>query len=550
MRTAHPLVLIAITLTSTGLALCFPPGDQPAVPQFQGLGSHSRPVSKIEVAQKLFDQGLAFLYAFNHDEAIRSFEAAARLDADCAMAYWGIAYANGLHINKMVVEPAREKAALAALAKADKAQVASLADRALIAALAKRYADPAPADRAELNKAYSDAMQAAWKQYPNDADVGALFAESMMNLRPWDLWTNDGQPQPGTNTVTATLDAVLKLNPKHPLALHLSIHAWEASPTPDRAVAAADGLRELQPGLGHMVHMPSHIDVRTGQWAKAIVANEKAIAADAAYRAKSPKQEFYRLYMAHNYHMLAFAAMMKGESKRALDAVRTMLAGVPPEWVAVKENAAIADGFLAAPLEVMMRFGKWDDILKEPEPPELFPIARTLRHHARAVAYAAKGDVKAAREEQDKFREAAKRTPKEATFGNNVASDLYAVAEPMLEGEILTAEGKLTEAIASLRLAVTAEEKVRYSEPPDWIVPVRHPLGAVLLKNGNAPEAEAVYLEDLKKWPNNGWSLYGLSESLRRQGNATEAAAFRKKFEEVWKGADLKIGTSCLCINP
>jgi tetratricopeptide (TPR) repeat protein len=242
--------------------------------------------------------------------------------------------------------------------------------------------------------------------------------------------------------------------------------------------------------------------------------------------------------------------MMKGESKRALDAVRTMLAGVPPEWVAVKENAAIADGLLAAPLEVMMRFGKWDDILKEPEPPELFPIARTLRHHARAVAYAAKGDVKAAREEQDKFREAAKRTPKEATFGNNVASDLYAVAEPMLEGEILTAEGKLTEAIASLRLAVTAEEKVRYSEPPDWIVPVRHPLGAVLLKNGNAPEAEAVYLEDLKKWPNNGWSLYGLSESLRRQGNTTEAAAFRKKFEEVWKGADLKIGTSCLCINP
>lgn len=550
MRTRHALGLIAISLFGTGMALCVPPVEPPAVPMFEGLGSHSRPVSKNELAQKLFDQGLAFLYAFNHDEAIRSFDEAARQDQDCAMAYWGIAYANGLHINKMVVEPAREKAALAALAKAAKAKNATPAERAMIVALAKRYADTAPADRTELNKSYSDAMQVVWKEYPNDADVGAIYAESMMNLRPWDLWTADGKAHPGTEAVTTTLEAVLKLDPKHPLGLHLTIHAWEASPMPEKAMTAADGLRELQPGLGHMVHMPSHIDVRTGQWAKAIVANNKAINADTAYRVKSPKQEFYRLYMAHNYHMLAFAAMMKGESKRALEAIRTMLAGVPPEWVAVKENAAVADGFVAAPLEVMMRFGIWDDILKEPEPPEIFPIARTLRHHARAVAYAAKGDIKAARAEQEKFHAAAKATPKEATFGNNVASDLFAVAEPMLEGEILTAEGKLAEAIKSLRLAVAAEDKIRYSEPPDWIVPVRHPLGAVLLKNGNAPEAEAVYREDLKKWPKNGWALYGLSESLRRQNNFAEAAAFRKKFEETWKGADMKITTSCLCVQP
>jgi tetratricopeptide (TPR) repeat protein len=519
-------------------------------PRFDGLGTHARPVSKHAEAQAFFDQGLAFLFAFNHDEAIRSFERAAALDPGCAMAHWGVAYANGSHINKTVVDLDRERAALAALVRAERANAPTPADRAMIVALSRRYADPAPADRAPLNKAYADAMKAAWAQFPGDADLGALYAESLMNLRPWDLWTNDGTPHPGTNEITETLATVLNVNPNHPFALHLSIHAWEASLTPDRATAAADRLRELQPGLGHMVHMPSHIDVRTGQWAKAIVANDKAIAADAAYRKKSPKQGFYHLYMAHNHHMLAFAAMMKGESKRALDSVRTMLAGVPPEWVAVKENAAIADGFLAAPLEVMMRFGKWADILTEPEAPEAFPIARALRYHARGVAYAATGRVREARDEQSLFRAAVKRTPAGAAFGNNPAADLFAVADPMLEGEILTAEGKLAEAVRWLRVAVAAEDKLRYDEPPDWVVPVRHALGAVLLKDGRAPEAEVVYREDLRKWPKNGWSLHGLAESLRRQKREEEADGFRNQFAEVWKGADVKIPSSCLCVTP
>jgi tetratricopeptide (TPR) repeat protein len=525
--------------------------DAPKAQRFDGLGKHSRVVTRHAEAQAYFDQGLAFLYAFNHDEAIRSFEHAVALDPKCAMVHLGVALANGLHINKPKQDPAREKAALAALAEANKSlETASAPDRALIVALAERYADPPPKDkeREKLNKAYSAAMKKAWEKFPNDADIGALYAESMMNLRPWDLWTADGKPQPGTRTIVRTLDAVLKVNPNHPLALHLYVHALEASNEPERAAAPADRLRDLNPGLGHMVHMPSHIDLRLGQWQKAIVANEKAIKADAAYRKKSPKQGFYHLYMAHNHHMLAFAAMMRGQSKKALGAVRDMAAGVPKEWVAVKENAAIADGFLASPLEVMLRFGMWDDVLKEPEFPKIFPIARTLRHQARGMALAAKGRPKQAREELAAFREAAKATPQEAKFGNNNAADLYAVAEPMLEGEILAAEGKLKEAIESLKRAVAKEDALKYAEPPDWVIPVRHALGAFLLEADRAKEAEEVYRADLKKWPNNGWSLRGLATALVAQDKKNEALAARKRFARAWEDADVKISTSCLCL--
>lgn len=516
-------------------------------PKFDGLGKHSRKVSENKEAQAYFDQGLAFLYAYNHDEAIRAFEHAAALDPDCAMACWGVAISNGGHINKPNVDPDHEKSALAALKKAEAAKTAADVDRALIAAQTKRFADPSPKDRAELNAAYTAAMKAVWEKYPKDADVGALYAESMMNLRPWDLWTADGKPQPGTETLLATLEAVMKLAPDHPLALHLYIHAVEASPTPDKALAAADQLRDLNPGLGHMTHMPSHIDVRCGRWAEAVEANEKAIKADADYRKLSPKQGFYNLYMAHNQHMLAFAAMQMGQSKKALTAVRDMLAGVPQEWVAVPENAAVADGFLAAPLEVMVRFGMWDDILKEPEPPEAFPIARGLRHHARGVALAAQGKPKEAREELDALRAAVKAMPKEAHFGNNPASDLFAVAEPFLEGEVLAAEGKTAEAIKSLTAAVAKEDALKYMEPPDWIVPARHALGAFLLKDGQAAEAEKVYRADLKKWPNNGWGLYGLARSLDAQGKKDEAETVRAEWKKVWAKADVKISSSCLC---
>jgi len=517
------------------------------VPLFEGLGKHARPIttSSPEV-QRYFDQGVNFLFAFNHDEAIRSFECAAALDPNCAMAHWGIALANGPHINFPLVPPARAKAAWSALTKAkENARGGTEVEQALIEALGKRYADPQPEDRRPLDEAYAAAMRDVSKRFPKDSDVGALFAEALMDLRPWDLWSADGKPRPETPEVVETLEAVLKQAPDHPLALHLYIHAVEASPEPGKAAAPADRLRRLAPGLGHLVHMPSHIDLRLGQWQKAVEANERAIAADTDYRKKVPQQNFYRIYMAHNRHMLAFAAMMQGESKRALDSVRAMLEEIPEEWLAKEGNAAIVDGFFAMPIEVLVRFGRWEDVLKEPEPAERFPLARAMRHAARGVSHAALGKPAEARKEQESFRAAVARVPKESTFGNNKAADILAVADALLEGETLVAEGKIADGIAALREAIKKEDALKYAEPPDWIHPVRHALGATLLKAGKEAEAEAVYREDLQHWPTNGWSLYGLTRSLEAQGK--EAAESRKQFEETWKRADVKLSSSCFC---
>ena len=552
------LLVSAVTVAGLGGMLLFstdrvhvPPPPPPARVD-EGLGDHTRRVATANAeAQTCFDQGLAFLYAFNHDEAIRRFERTLSHDPDCAMAHWGVALASGGHINRPMVDAARAKRAFAASRRAlELAEQGSPADRALIEALVKRYADPLPADRTMLERAYADAMRAAWRAHPDDADIGALFAESRMNLRPWDLWTHEGQPRPETPEIVATLEEVLRLNPRHPLALHLYIHAVEASPDPGKADEAAERLRHLQPGLGHMVHMPSHIDVRRGRWRKAIEANERAIEADARYRARHPQQDFYHLYMAHNYHMLAFAAMQTGESERALTAVRTMLQSVPPDWLAVPENAALADGFLAAPGKVLLRFGRWEEVLREPAPPAGFPIARTLWHHARGVALAAQGHTDKARAEWLALQTSAKDTPATATFGNNRAADIFAVAEAMLEGEILAQEGNLDDAIARLREAVKREDALRYDEPPGWILPVRHALGGFLLRQGKVAEAEAVYREDLRRWPNNGWGLYGLMQCLERQGQKDEAKQVRQKWQEVWKRGDIRIHASCLCVPP
>jgi tetratricopeptide (TPR) repeat protein len=517
--------------------------------QYTGIGVHTRSVATSSPeAQKYFDQGLAFMYAYNHDEAVRAFQRAAELDPDCAMAHWGASLSMGKNYNYPFFPPEKAKAAWKSLELARAtSKNESEANRALIEALAARYADPLPKDTRPLEEAYAKAMKAAAEKFPKDADLGALYAESLMNLRPWDLWTVDGKPQPETPEILKALEAVLESAPKHPLANHLYIHACEASPHPEKADAAADRLRDMQPALGHMVHMPSHIDIRRGRWQAAIEANDKAIIADRNYAKTVPEQGFYRMYMAHNHFMLVFAAMNQGESKRALKTVRTMLADVPKDWVAKPDNAAIADGFVASPMEVMKRFGMWDEILKEPEPPEIFPIARAMRHHIRAVAYAAKGDTAKAREEQQLFREATKKPAKDATFGNNKAADLFAVGDDMLEGEILVCEGKMEAGIKALASAVAKEDKLRYSEPPDWAVPVRHALGAFLLHDGKHAEAETVYREDLRRWPENGWSLYGLAACLEVQGKKSEAAQVRARFDEIWKHADVKITSSCFC---
>jgi tetratricopeptide (TPR) repeat protein len=546
MNSLLPVGKIALALTIAFAAS----GTFAAEPFFEGLGSYSRPVTtKSPKAGRYFNQGLAFLHGFNHGAAIRSFQEAARLDPKCAMAHWGIALASGPHINYPLVPPPAAELAWKELQLAQKhAGKASPVERALIEALGKRYANPQPEDRKELDQAYADAMREVWKKYPTDPDVGAFFAEAMMDLRPWDQWTPKGEANPGTDEILATLDAVLKLNQNHPFANHLYIHAVEASRNPERADAAADRLRNLQPGLAHNVHMPSHIDIRRGRWQQAIDTNVKAVEADGRYRKiVGPPTGFLPVYAAHNHHMLVYGALMTGQREVAMKHARAMVAELPPAFV--KENAAMADGFVAVPLEVLVRFGRWEDVLAEPANyPESLLFTRAFHHAARAIALAAKGDAASARKEQTLFLERAKLVPKETPVGNNIADVVLALATRMLEGEILLAEKRFDEAQSELNLAVKQEDELKYDEPPAWMIPVRHSLGAALMKVKKFAEAEKVYRDDLARLPDNGWSLFGLSESLQVQKkNDDEAAAVKAKFEKIWAKADVKITSSCLC---
>jgi tetratricopeptide (TPR) repeat protein len=540
-----------IPLLLAVLLPCLPSTTHGAPPPlFEGLGPYTRPVTTDSPeARRYFNQGLAFLHGFNHGAAIRSFQEAARLDPTCAMAHWGIALASGPHINFPLVPPPAAELAWTELGLAQKnAAGASAVERDLIDALAARYSNPQPEDRAPLDRAYADAMRKVWQAHPDDPDVGAFFAESLMDLRPWDQWTPDGRPQPGTEEVLATLDAVLKLNVNHPLANHLYIHAVEASPHPERADVAADRLRNLQPGLAHNVHMPSHIDIRRGRWQQAVATNLKAVDADRRYRqVAGPAKGFLPVYVAHNRHMLAYAAMMTGQRQVAVEHIRAMAAGLPEDFL--KEHATVAEGFAAMPMEVLVRFGRWDEILAEPDDyPDYMPLTRAIHHAARAVAYAAKDDVASARKEQAVYLDRAKRVPDGVTFGNNTAAALLAIATHMVEGEILIREGNDDAGFNELRAAVKAEDALKYDEPPGWMIPVRHSLGAGLMRAGRFADAERVYRDDLARLPENGWALFGLAQSLRAQSrNDDEAAATEARFRKVWSDADTPITSSCLC---
>lgn len=537
------LIAIGLAAASHGAA-----GAPAKLPLIEGLGAHTRKVTTDSPeAQRYFDQGLNFLFGFNHGAAIRSFEEAARLDPECAMAHWGIALAHGPHINFPMVPPPAAERAWKELGLAQAAKHVSPVEQALIGALAHRYAEHQPDDRAPLDLAYANAMREVWRQHPDDADVGVLFVESMMDLRPWDQWTPEGQPQPGTDEILATLDRVLALDVNHPFANHLYIHAVEASPHPERAIAAADRLLGLQPGLAHNVHMPSHIYIRVGRWHDAIASNVKAVAADQAYRqVAGPARGFLPVYVAHNQHMLAYAAMMTGQGQLAMRHMRDLVAELSDEFMA--EYGAMSEAWLSMPIECLVRFGRWDDVLAEPEVSAKYPFSYAFRFAARSIAYAAKGDSASARAEQARFVEAAKKIPAdEIAAGNNLCSAVLAVVTPMVEGEILVREGKVDEAVAQLRAAVKAEDALRYDEPPSWIIPVRHSLGATLMAHGRFAEAEQVYRDDLARLPGNGWSLYGLSEALAQQHKATEAADARRQFKDAWHVADITISSSCLC---
>lgn len=548
---AVPCSVLLLLLPASSAPRASLPEDDPEPASWSpfDLGSFTRTVStRVPAAQRAFDQGLVWAFAFNHDEAERAFAEAARRDPTLAMAHWGVALVNGPHINNPAMSEAQSKKAWDALQRARAlATGASEVEKALIDALGDRYAWPSPADRAPLDAAYSRAMLKVRERHPADADVATLAAEALMDTRPWDQWTRDGKPQPGTAEVLAALETARKLAPDHPGALHLTIHALEASPRPEQAAAAADRLRALVPDSSHLVHMPSHIDVRTGRWKAAAEANERAIAADRRYQVRSAGIGFYRIYMAHNAHFLAYTAMMEGRRDVAVATARSVVDGLPPEFVA--ENAAFADAFLTVVGDAQKRFGLWKEILEAKAPPAGLPVSTAHRHFLRGVAHAALGQIDEAERERAALAAALQSVPKEFYWGSNAAVDVLAGTLPFLDGEIAYRKGDHGKAIAKLFEAVRLEDALKYDEPPGWTVPARHALGAVLIAAKRPDEAEAVYRQDLVKYPENGWALRGLATALEMKKRAAEAAAVEKRFDAAWARADVDLESSCFCVR-
>ncbi|MGO8971498.1 MAG: hypothetical protein ACLQDQ_18225, partial [Myxococcaceae bacterium] len=508
------------------------PGASPPV-LLDTLGSYHRPISsRSPEAQAYFDQGLRLLYAFNHEQAQAAFEEAARRDPACAICFWGAALCLGPNINLPAVAE-RAEAAYGFLQKAQTlAGQASPVEGALVAALGKRYSQP-PARDAEAQRAldtgYANAMRDVARRFPRDPDVVTLFAEAMMDLRPWDLWTLDGAPQPGTLELIAALEGVLKAYPNHPGANHYLIHAVEASPHPERGLAAAERLKTLEPGAGHLVHMPSHLYIRTGRYAEASEANRLAIAADAAAPGEQP---IYAMYVAHNFQFLWASTLMEGRSAESLQAARDMLRHLPLEMLKGMPDFHYV---LALPVVGLARFGRWKDILEEPMPAGDFPTAQALWHAERGLALLRMGDGRGAATELaalDSLRDA---TPPDAKVAANAARDVLRIASDTLGAELAMAKGEVPSALAKFKRAVAAEDALRYDEPPDWGYPVRHQLGVALLAAGRAGEAEAVYRADLQRHPHNGWALFGLAMSLQAQAKTEQAALARREFTEAWK---------------
>eukprot|EP00913_Durusdinium_trenchii_P028369 g26597.t1 len=454
------------------------------------------------------------------------------------MAWWGSAYARGLHINnpEMTVEQSQlaSKAARKAVAALDDE---TPVEKALVRAVSKRYALPVPKDRSKLDQNYADAMEAAWHRFPDDGDVGALYAESLMNLQPWDLWTHNGTPKGRALEIVAVLERTIAKHPKHPGANHFYIHAIEASPWPEKGIPSAERLTNLVPGSGHLVHMPSHIFIRVGRYHDAVTANQRAIQADEAYFAKAPRPNFYSLYYIHNVHFLSYAAMMEGRYEVALKAARKIEKAIPAAFL--KKYVTRADGFMPTSLYVMIRFGRWNDILREPAVDSSRLFSNAERHYSRAVAFANLGKLDDARHEIAALDKVAAKLTDEWKVGNNSAKTVIAVARTMALGEIAFKAGNAKQAFQLLRKAVAMEEKLTYDEPPGWMQPVRHALGALLLADGRAAEAETVYRADLVRHPNNAWSLLGLQQSLEAQGKTSAAKAIAARVRKAWSRSDI-----------
>jgi tetratricopeptide (TPR) repeat protein len=508
---------------------------------FDDLGTLTRPVGTSPEAQRYFDQGLRLSYGFNHDEATRSFARAAELDPGCAACLWGVAWTLGPNYNVPML-PDRAQAAWDALQTArERSSGARPVEQALIAALSTRYKGPQPVDPASqqpANEAFAAAMRDVARANPADDDVQVIFAESMMDVNPWHLWSLDGKAAPGTEEIVTTLETVLARNPQHPGANHYYIHAVEASNRPDRAVAASERLPGLMPGAGHIVHMPAHIFQRVGRYEDASEANRRAVKADEAYFARTRPPGYYPMYLGHNHGFLAYSASMLGRSEESLTAARASAKAVPPEMLDMMPGM---DFFASEPLLVLVRFGKWTEILAEPRPSEKYPTLTGLWLHAQGMALASTGKTAEAAAMMRELRTLATKVPADLIAGQNPASSMFRLGADAIEARIAERARRWKPAIAAWQRAVTQEDGFAYNEPADWFYPMRHYLGAALLDARKPEEAEAVFREDLKRNPGNGWALHGLATALAAQGKKAEAEATRKQFAEAWKDADIKL---------
>jgi len=516
------------------------PTKEPApVTLTSGLGDVNHPVSTTNPeAQKFFNQGLAYIYAFNHEEAVRSFKRATELDPQLAMGYWGIALALGSNYNVQADGPSLLTAYTNLQKAIELAPKASAQDRAYIDALSKRYSSDLRTDQAQLAVAYKNAMGELSKRYPDDLDAATLYAESMMNLHPWKLWTLDGKPGENTLEIVAVLEGVLRRNPNHTGANHYYIHAVEASTSADRALPSAERLGKVAPKAGHLVHMPSHVYIRTGDYSKAAQSNVDAIAVDRAYIAQSGNQGLYPLmYYNHNIHFLASASAHKGRYADSIKAARELEASVAPNLKAMP----MLEAFRPYPIVSLVRFGRWDEILKEPKPDEALKMTTAFWHFARGSAYVATNQLENAVSEWAALDAIAKAVPADTPWGNNTAGAVLQVAELTLEGKLAFARGARQAAFDLLNKAAAAEDALYYNEPLDWDLPVREVLGSLLLTSGDDAAAEKVFREDLRHHRGNGRALFGLAESLKRQGNTRAAQQATKEFQQAWKDADVKL---------
>ena len=520
-------------------------------PLFEGMGDYHMPITTADPdAQRYFDQGMVLAFGFNHAESIRSFRAAQTLDPTCAMCFWGEALATGPNINvtsngKAIMAPAERASARAAIDQAlALMDDVSPGEQDWIRALDQRYDGQADTPREPLDRAWANALADMASRYPDDTTVASVYAEALMNTMPWDYWGPDGEAKPDTQAVIASLEAVMDADPDHPLALHLYIHALEASSNAARAEPAADRLANLVPGSGHLVHMPSHIYFRVGRYQDSALANIRAAEVDEAYIAQCNAQGFYpALYYPHNIHFLWASATMQGQSALSLDSARRVVANVRVEQV---EQFPTIQFFRTVPMLSLVRFARWEEILEEPEPYKRFAFARAIWHYGRGVAHAALGDLGAAQVELAAI-EGLEPEVDEIFMGNVYpARDLLEIAKSLLRGEMAYRSGDAANAVLAFEDAVALQDALPYTEPPFWYYPTRQSLGAALLASNRLAEAQAVFEEDLEQYPMNGWSMFGLAEALRRQGDETGAEQMTARFETVWQFADVSLATSVL----